>query len=156
MTISVDVQTKVYGSEKEAQILKNILISKLKRENWKVVERGGLNLLIVITHLKRVGGLKRFVMGFLVGRASVKAEVTLKDINDNLITQFSVSGESAPFEIIPLITIPFTTTRQALKKAAKQILNSLRDETQGKGLKDLALQSLKNIKSETQHYTFRK
>jgi len=122
MTISVDVQTKVYDSEKEAQIMKNILISKLKKKNWRVVETGGLNILVVITHLKRVRWLKRFVMGFLAGRASVKAEVTLKDINNNLITQFSVSGESAPFEIIPLITIPFTTTRQALKKAAKQVL----------------------------------
>jgi len=122
MTISVDVQTKVYDSEKEAQILKNILFSKLKKENWVLVERGGLNLLVVITHLKRVGGLKRFVMGFLGGRASVKAEVTLKDINNKLINQFSVGGESAPFEIIPLITIPFTTTRQALKKSAKEVL----------------------------------
>jgi len=62
--------------------MKNILISKLKKKNWRVVETGGLNLLVVITHLKRVRWLKRFVIGFLAGRASVKAEVTLKDINN--------------------------------------------------------------------------
>jgi hypothetical protein len=94
----------------------------LKKKNWDVVDEGGLSLLVVITHLKRVGGFKRFLMGFLLGRAYVKAEVTLKDRNNDLINQFTVSGESAPFEIIPLITIPFTTTRQALKKVAKQVL----------------------------------
>lgn len=122
MTISVDVQTKVYDSEEERYILKNILISELKKKNWKVVDRGDFNLSVVITHLKRVRWLKRFVIGFLAGRASVRVEVTLKDMDNNLITQFSLIGESAPFEIVLLVTIPFTTTRHALKKAAKKIL----------------------------------
>jgi len=118
-TLSVNVQTKVENSEKEAQAFKEILIAELKKNNrWKVADnphQSQLELSATITNMKKVGTTARLIGGALAGRASVDVDVVLKDTNGNLITQFSVEGKSSGG------TIFAGTTNQALEKAAEQI-----------------------------------
>jgi hypothetical protein len=117
-TVSVNVQTKVEDSEKEAQTFKDILISGLKKKNKLEVVDGNqqtqLNLTATIIKLNKVGGAARIFLGALAGQASV--DVMLKDAKGNVISQFAVNGKSSGG------TIFAGTTDQAFEKAAEQIM----------------------------------
>ena len=118
-TLSIDVQTKVEDSEKEAKTFKEILTSELKKRNKMEVIDGNqqtqLNLSATITNLNKVGGASRIILGALAGKASVDVDVVLKDAKGNVLSQFVVNGKSSGG------TIFAGTTDQALEKAAEQI-----------------------------------
>ena len=118
-TLSVDVQTKVEDSEKEAKTFREILTSELKKRNKMEVIDGNqqtqLNLSATITNLNKVGGASRIFLGALAGQASVDVDVVLKDAKGNVVSQFAVNGKSSGG------TIFAGTTDQALEKAAAQI-----------------------------------
>ncbi len=118
-TVSVNVQTKVEDSEKEAKTFKEILTSELRKNNkWDVLDGNPqcqLELSATITNLNKVGGASRIILGALAGRASVDVDVVVKDAKGKVISQFAVNGKSSGG------TIFAGTTDQALEKAAAQI-----------------------------------
>jgi len=119
-TLSINVQTKVEDSDKEAQTFKEILAAEIKKKNkWEVVDANPqcqIALSATITNLNKVGGAARIFLGALAGRASVDVDVIVKDAKGKVISQFSVNGKSSGG------TVFAGTTDQALEKAAEQIV----------------------------------
>jgi len=118
-TLSINVQTKVEDSEKEAQTFKEILAAEIKKKNkWEVIDANPqcqIEISATITNINKVGGAARIILGALAGRASVDVDVIVKDAKGKVISQFAVSGKSSGG------TIFAGTTNQALEKAAEQI-----------------------------------
>lgn len=117
-TVSVNVQTKVEDSEKEAKTFKEILSSELKKNRWEVLDGNPqcqLELSATITNLNKVAGASRILLGALAGKASVDVDVIVKDAKGKVISQFTANGKSSGG------TIFAGTTDQALEKAAAQM-----------------------------------
>lgn len=126
-TLSIDVQSKVKNTEDEVKTLKELLITELKKKNhWDILENHGhsqLTLLATITDISKVGTASRLLFGALAGRASVNVDVVIRDNNNNnVISQFSVTGKSSGG------TIFAGTTNQALEKAVEQIVSYLEEK----------------------------
>jgi len=116
--IAVTVETKAEDSGAEAQKLKELIISELSKNGWKI-NNNGLQLIATIKDITKVGRTARLIGGALAGRASVDVEVVLKNKENSVLNTFSVTGKSSGG------TIFAGTTDQALEKAAGEIVSAI-------------------------------
>jgi len=105
-TVAVSVESRVPGDvTKEKTDLEGLIVSRvraLNRFSTVQLQTGDLaampETLVVkvgITHLRKVGGTKRFMLGAAAGRASMTTEITLVDSSTGrTLGSYTVTGQS--------------------------------------------------------------
>jgi len=104
--VVIAVESRVPGDvTKEKSNLEGLTVSRVKSLNrYSSVQLktgevaptpGTLVVNVGITHLKKVGGTKRFMLGAAAGRASMTTEITLVDASTGkTVGSYTVTGES--------------------------------------------------------------
>ena len=105
-TVVISVESRVPGDvKKEKSDLEGLIVSRVKALNRfpSVQLKAGevaatpetLLVNVGITHVKKVGGGKRFMLGAAAGRASMTTEITLVDSpTGRTLGSYTVTGES--------------------------------------------------------------
>jgi hypothetical protein len=105
-TVVISVESRVPGEVKEERAdLEGLTVSRVKSLNrfssvqLKTGEMAptpeSLVVNVGITHIKKVGGTKRFMLGAAAGRASMTTEITLVDSSTGqTLGSYTVTGES--------------------------------------------------------------
>lgn len=105
-TVVISVESRVAGDvRKEQSDLDGLIVSRVKALNryssvqLKTGEVAAtpetLLVNVGITHIKRVGGTKRFMLGAAAGRASMTTEITLVDSSTGkTLGSYTVTGQS--------------------------------------------------------------
>jgi hypothetical protein len=104
-TVVISVESRVPGDvTKEKADLEGLTVSRVKalnRFSSVQLKTGDMpptpETLVVnvgITHLKKVGGTKRFMLGAAAGRASMTTEITLVDATGKTLGSYTVIGQS--------------------------------------------------------------
>jgi hypothetical protein len=104
--VVIAVESRVPGDvTKEKSDLEGLTVSRVKSLNRYsrvqlktgdvVPTPGTLVVNVGITHLKKVGGTKRFMLGAAAGRASMTTEITLVDAaTGKTVGSYTVTGQS--------------------------------------------------------------
>lgn len=105
-TAVISVESRVPGDvTKEKSDLEALIASRVKALNrFSSVQLktgataptpGTLGVNVGITHIKKVGGTKRFMLGVAAGRASMTTEITIVDsATGKTLGSYTVTGES--------------------------------------------------------------
>lgn len=138
-TISVEVDSRVDGSQEETLLLKKMIEGELDKnlKPWKKIaeiemvdnnNNGDIQVRATILDIKKVSAGKRFLAGRLYGRASIELLIELK-IKNKTIDKFIINSKAPEGSIFGIgalyIEISTGYTELAIKESATQVANVL-------------------------------